>query len=173
MADTVAFILPAIFRKYSAHKLLAEDFRWIAALPLPRDSFWTDRRGRYSVNAEFQVWTRLPCRHQNRRLFSPPPVAHRDFVLRQYNNTRAMLKVFAEDFDFAVPCQGWQDYSRRETDAARCEKKQAVDAAKTRRKPRPQASLPRHQLRRAGAKKRHRRPRLSQGRPGFGIFAPL
>ena len=122
MADTIAFIVPVIFRKYFIHKTLAEDFRWVGSVPLPRDAFWTDAHERYSVNAEFQIWTRLPSRHRDRRLFSPPPIAHRDFVMHQYNNTHQMLKVFAENFDFAVPCQGWQDYSRRERDPDRCEK---------------------------------------------------
>ena len=40
----------------------------------------------------------------------------------QYNNTPDALKVFQNPFDFAVPCQGWQDYSRRETDEKQCEK---------------------------------------------------
>ena len=33
-----------------------------------------------------------------------------------------MLKVFENNFEFAVPCQGWQDYARRETDPRKCEK---------------------------------------------------
>ena len=40
----------------------------------------------------------------------------------QYNNTREALRVFRQDFDFAAPCQGWQDYSRGETEADACEK---------------------------------------------------
>ncbi len=30
--------------------------------------------------------------------------------------------MFNEPFDFAVPCQGWQDYRRREQDPNLCEK---------------------------------------------------
>ena len=122
IGDTIAFILPVIFRKYFIHKKLNPDFRWIYQLPLPRDSFCTDRRERYSVNTEFQVWTRLPSARKDMRLFSPPPFSHPDFVMHQYNNTRAALRVFEESFDFAVPSQGWQDYARRETDPAKCEK---------------------------------------------------
>ena len=40
----------------------------------------------------------------------------------QYNNTQSALKVFERSFDFAVPCQGWQDYSRREVNPDDCEK---------------------------------------------------
>ena len=37
-------------------------------------------------------------------------------------HTPGALKVFDHDFDFAVPRQGYQDYSRRETSADRCER---------------------------------------------------
>ena len=122
IADTVAFIVPVIFRKYFIHKNLNGDFRWIYRAALPRESFWTDKRERYPVNTEFQVWTRMPSVRENLRLFSPPPISHPDFIMHQYNNTKEALRVFREEFDFAVPSQGWQDYSRRETDPARCEK---------------------------------------------------
>ncbi len=122
MADTIAFIVPVIFRKHFVHKALSEDFRWVYGTGLPRDAFWTDKRTVYSVNTEFQIWTRINSAHKNLRLFVPPPISHDDFIMHQYNNTRSMLKVFDEEFDFAVPCQGWQNYSRRETNPAKCEK---------------------------------------------------
>lgn len=122
MADTIAFIVPVIFRKYFIHKTLAADFRWIRSHRLPRDAFWTEKKSTYSLNAEFQIWTRIKSRHKNRRLFSPPPITHPDFLMHQYNNTLCMLKVFNESFSFAVPCQGWQDYTRRETSPDKCEK---------------------------------------------------
>ena len=122
IADTVGFIVPANFRKFSIHKQLSEDLQLIAAKPLPRNSFRLSNGKDYEVNTEFQVWTRLPSEETNLRQFAPPPIAHRDFLIRQYNNTPEALKVFREPFDFAVPCQGWQDYSRREQDADRCEK---------------------------------------------------
>lgn len=122
IADTVGFIVPANFRKFAIHRQLHADLRLIAAKPLPRNSFRL-RGGRdYAVNTEFQVWTRLPSGEADLRQLAPPPIAHRDFLLRQYNNTPEALKVFREPFDFAVPCQGWQDYARRERDAERCEK---------------------------------------------------
>lgn len=122
LADTVGFILPVNFRKFSIHRQLHEDLRLIAARPLPRNSFRLRNGKDYAVNTEFQVWTRLPGGAPDLRQFSPAPIAHRDFLLRQYNNTPEALKVFREPFDFAVPCQGWQDYARRERDADRCEK---------------------------------------------------
>ncbi len=122
MAETVAFIVPVIFRKYFIHKQLPKRWRWIFSEGLPRDSFWTPDGKNAVVNTEFQVWTTLPNKFSDMRLFVPPPIRHDDFQIWQYNNTREALKAFKEGFDFAVPCQGWQDYTRRETRARDCEK---------------------------------------------------
>jgi len=121
-AGTVAFIVPVIFRKYFIHKALNPNFKWVSALQLPPHSFYTPDGRDYKINAEFQVWTRLPTHLKNKRLFAAPPVAHPDFKMHQYNNTRQALKVFAMPFDFAVPAQGYQDYTRRESNPDNCEK---------------------------------------------------
>ena len=122
IADTVGFIVPVNFRKFAVHKQLNDDLQLIAAKPLPRNSFRLSSGKDYAANTEFQVWTRVPSRAKDLRQLAPPPIAHQDFLIRQYNNTPEALKVFHDPFDFAVPCQGWQDYSRREKDADRCEK---------------------------------------------------
>ena len=122
LADIVAFIVPVNFRKFTTHKRLDPSMRLISQLPLPRDAFHLDTGKSYSVNTEFQVWTRLVSTHQDMRQYKPLPIRHQDFQMWQYNNTREALKVFQNPFDFAVPCQGWQDYSRRETDERQCER---------------------------------------------------
>ena len=122
LADTVAFIVPAIFRKYSIHRQLVPAARLIAARPLPPNAFRTDDHPDYSVRTEFQLWTMNQTLGNDQRLTTPPPISHPDFELRQYNNTPAAEKVFSAPFDFAVPCQGYQDYSRKETDAWACER---------------------------------------------------
>jgi len=121
-ADTVAFIVPVIFRKHFIHKTLNPNFKWVSALQLPRASFCTPDGRDYRINTEFQVWTRRPARLNDKRLFAAPPVAHPDFAMHQYNNTRQALKVFDMPFDFAVPVQGYQDYTRREFNPGDCEK---------------------------------------------------
>lgn len=121
-ADTVAFIVPVIFRKYFVHRTLNPNFKWVSALQLPPHSFYTPDGRDYKINTEFQIWTRLPTKLKNKRLFTAPPVAHPDFAMHQYNNTREALKVFDMPFDFAVPAQGYQDYSRREFNPDDCEK---------------------------------------------------
>lgn len=121
-ADMIAFIFPVNFRKFITHKQLNPSMRFISKLTLPRDAFYLDTGESYAVNTEFQIWTRLPSAHQDMRQSKRLPIHHQDFQIWQYNNTRGALKVFQNPFDFAVPCQGWQDYSRRETDEKRCER---------------------------------------------------
>ncbi len=122
LADIVAFIVPVNFRKYIVHKKLSEDMRFISKLELQRDSFYLESDKSYSVNTEFQIWTRLESNHHDMRQNKPLPIRHQDFQLWQYNNTVAAQKVFQNSFDFAVPCQGWQDYTRKETDEKLCER---------------------------------------------------
>ena len=120
-AATVAFILPACFRKYGIQKQIAPDL----ALQIQHDLDWNEYRlpdGRKQLlNTVFQIWSRHTP-YPNLRRTQREPHRHPDFVMRQYNNTAAAEKVFAHDFDFAVPCQGWQDYARRETHQSRCER---------------------------------------------------
>ncbi len=122
LAETVAFIVPVIFRKFMIHKKLDSRIKFISKLELPKESFEFDNGKTYSVNTEFQIWTRLPCSCEDMREYGALPISHEDFQMWQYNNTPEALKVFKNDFDFAVPSQGWQDYARRETEAKNCEK---------------------------------------------------
>ena len=122
LADLIAFIVPVNFRKFTVHKRLNPSMRFISKLPLPRDAFHLSTGKPYSVNTEFQIWTRLASAHRDMREYKPLPIRHQDFEIWQYNNTSEAMKVFQNPFDFAVPCQGWQDYSRRETDKKRCER---------------------------------------------------
>lgn len=121
-AATIAFVLPVSFRKFHIHKQLPDDYRWVSSLDLPADAFELPDKSNYRVNAEFQIWSTLDAFTDDHRLRQPPAISHRDFELRQYNNTAQALKVFDQEFDFAVPCQGYQDYTRRETDSTSCEK---------------------------------------------------
>ena len=122
LADLIAFIVPVNFRKFTVHKHLTPNMRFISKLLLPRNAFHLNNDKSYSVNTEFQIWTRLASTHQDMRQYKPLPIRHRDFQIWQYNNTPDALKTFQNPFDFAVPCQGWQDYSRKETDEKECEK---------------------------------------------------
>lgn len=122
LADTIAFIVPVNFRKYIVHKQLDRNMRFIGRMHLPRDAFYLDSGKTFSVNTEFQIWTRLQSEHEDMRQHQSLPIKHQDFKIWQYNNTKGALKVFNNAFDFAVPCQGWQDYTRKETDEKNCER---------------------------------------------------
>lgn len=122
MADTISFIVPRQFQKYSVHSRLNNDFRLIRDYELNENSFYTPDGKDFSVRCVFQEWTREKTNHKNLRLLTAPPISHPDFSMYQYNNTPKALKVFDEDWDFAVPRQGYEDYSRRETDKRRCER---------------------------------------------------
>lgn len=120
IADTIAFIVPVIFKKHFIHKQIEATAKLVYAQPLERNAFRTLTKANYPVNTEFQVWTRLDG-YRDLRLFTAPPTAHPDFIMHQYNNTLEARKMFKKPFDFAVPCQGWQDYSRRVRRASDCE----------------------------------------------------
>lgn len=120
-SDTIAFIVPLQFRKWSVQSKIHKNFKLILDIKLDKDSFIFENK-KYDVNTCFQVWTRLETKHADLRLKQKPAVAHPDFKMWQYNNTEEALKVFKEEFDFAVPRQGYYDFSIRETDPDRCEK---------------------------------------------------
>ena len=123
IADTIAFIVPVAWRKYSVHKQLNNQYQWISKLAIPPGSFYTDDNATYRVNTEFQIWTKIQNHSLNdMRIYNPPPIVHKDFEMWQYNNTPEALKVFDNDFDFAVLRQGYGDYSKKIYHAVECAK---------------------------------------------------
>ena len=91
LADLVAFIVPINFRKFTVHKQLNLNMRFISRLPLPRDAFYLSTGKSYSVNTEFQIWTRLSSVHHDMRQYKPLPIRCPDFQIWQYNNTSDAL----------------------------------------------------------------------------------
>ena len=126
MGDVVAFVLPPSFRKWMVQSKINEvlslvfdqdvpgqDYR------LPNDTLIPNHR------RVFQIWKREESKlggTRGLRLCKAPPISHPDFQMWQYNNTPGALAVFKNKFDFAVPRQGYYDYTRRETIAERCER---------------------------------------------------
>jgi predicted RNA methylase len=121
LSDTIAFIVPVSFRKWSVHRRLASDFLLISDTKLENNAFRYKGRS-YHVNSAFQVWTTRDGGFEDQRIRSAPPASHPDFQAWIYNNTKEAEKFFKYDFDFAVPRQGFVDYSRRETEQSRCER---------------------------------------------------
>ena len=122
MANTIAFILPVSFDNYHTQRQLPDGWKLIYSQRLPDESFELPNGAPYAVRTVFQVWTKLHTSANDLRK-QRAPTSHKDFVMLQYNNTKAALKHFDAPFDFAVPCQGYQDYNRRETNEKNCERK--------------------------------------------------
>lgn len=116
-SDTVVFILPLQFYKHSAQSKINQDARLVYSAKLPEKSF-TFMGEDYGVRCCIQVWTIKPHGH-DLRLRSSPITKHPHFDMWQYNNTRLAEKYFDKDtydWDFAVPRQGYKDYSHKQTD---------------------------------------------------------
>lgn len=123
-SNTVAFILPLQFNKYSAQKQINPLANLVYNERLNEESFLFEGK-KYSVRCCLQIWTTkktLP----DMRLRQPPQIQHRDFEMWQYNNTREAEKYFDKSkyhWDFAVPRQGYKDYTIKETDPKKMDKR--------------------------------------------------
>jgi hypothetical protein len=113
-ATTIAFIVPLQFRKWSVQNKLNNKFHLLSDTNLPSESFiFNDKE--ISINCCFQIWTNQNISN-NLRLKQKPILNHPDFEMWQYNNTKQALKYFDKQkyqWDFAVPRQGYYDYSLR------------------------------------------------------------
>lgn len=120
-ADCIAFIVPNQWNKNSVQDKIPSEWRLVFKEALPENSFYTPSDERdFSCRCVFQVWEKNSNKQDLRKEKSI--IKHPDFQMYLYNNTKTALKMFEENFDFAVPRQGYQDYSRRETDKDKCEK---------------------------------------------------
>lgn len=116
-ADTVAFILPLQFQKYSAQNKIIKNARLVFNKKLAPDSFVFNGKD-YTVRCCFQIWTLLGFGNDT-RLRTAPITKHSDFEMWQYNNTREAEKYFDKEkygWDFAIPRQGYKDYTLKEVD---------------------------------------------------------
>ena len=116
-SDTVAFILPLQFEKYSAQKQINDLADLVYSEKLDENSFLFQGEN-YSVRCCLQIWTKRKGL-TDIRLRQAPQIKHPDFEMWQYNNTRGAEKYFDKlqyGWDFAVPRQGYKDYTLKETD---------------------------------------------------------
>lgn len=124
-SDIVAFIVPVQFEKYGVQKQLDSRYKLIYSERLGKDSFLYNEKD-CDIRCVFQVWTILETQHQDLRIKEAPKTAHKDFEMFLYNNTPQALKFFDKKkygWDFAVPRQGFYDYSLRITDPTDLQKK--------------------------------------------------
>ena len=113
--DTIGFILPLTFRRWSIHSKLNKDLQLIYDINLEPNSFLANDKI-YSLNACFQIWTKRKNGQKDLRIKERPITKHPDFEMYLHNNTQPTLKYFQKDkynWDFAVVRQGFYDYNQK------------------------------------------------------------
>lgn len=114
-SDVIAFIVPIQFEKYSVQHKLNQSFKLVYSERLnPKSFIYNDKD--CSIRCVFQIWTSLDTDNPNLRILTAPKTSHPDFELFLHNNTKETLKYFDKEkygWDFAVPRQGFYDYSLR------------------------------------------------------------
>ncbi len=116
----ICFIVPNQFCKYSVQSRLHKNFKLIYEYILDDNSFTAGGKD-YKARCVFQIWTRLDTKYNDLRIKTKPQTKHKDFEIFQYNNTKEALKYFDKEkygWDFAVPRQGFYDYSKRVTNTS-------------------------------------------------------
>jgi len=120
-SEVIAFIVPLQWQKWSVQSKIGKEWSLILDQTLPEEAFIYLGKP-YKVRCCFQIWVKNDNRFPNLRMTQKLQTSHEDFEMYLYNNTQQALKFFDYDWDFAVPRQGYQDYSRREINKENCEK---------------------------------------------------
>lgn len=123
----IAFILPLQFRKWSAQSKIQAGWRLAADHDLPEEAFELCGKP-YRVRCCFQIWVApdwlVHPAWPDLRMTERPPVDHPDFEAYQYNRTTEAEKFFDYAWDFAVPRQGYVDYTTKAYHKDECDRKQ-------------------------------------------------
>ncbi|MDD1626879.1 MAG: hypothetical protein LUQ26_05300 [Methylococcaceae bacterium] len=120
-SDTVGFIIPIQFRKWSVQSKINKDALLIMDMELQENAF--EFMGKdYNCRCCFQVWS-TKNNPINLRIKIKPSIIHPDFIVHQYNRTPMALKYFDMDWDFAVPRQGFNDYSMKAYKSGDCDRR--------------------------------------------------
>jgi predicted RNA methylase len=121
----VGFVLPLQFRKWSIQSKILPQARLLLDETLDENSFEFIGKD-YKLRCCFQVWTIDASLSPgvDLRISERPQTSHPDFLMYQYNRTPEALKFFDYDWDFAVPRQGFLDYSEKKYKKSDCDPKQ-------------------------------------------------
>ena len=122
LSGIVGFILPIQFRKWSAQSKIIKGASLILDLDLPEEAFTIEGKG-YALRCSFQVWSINHPLEKDLRLNKAPETSHPDFDMWQYNRTSESEKFFDYEWDFAVPRQGFYDYSVKVFKKEDCDRK--------------------------------------------------
>lgn len=122
-SNVVGFIVPIQFRKWSAQSKIDADARLVFDMSLPENAFEIVGKD-YNLRCCFQVWATDVDSGSDLRIKEKPSTSHKDFEIYQYNRTEQAEKFFDYEWDFAVPRQGFQDYTVKVFTKDDCDKKQ-------------------------------------------------
>lgn len=122
LCGTVGFILPVQFRKWSAQSKILKGASLVLDLDMPEDAFTVVGKS-YALRCSFQVWSTNHPLMTDLRLSKAPATSHPEFEMWQFNRTPEAEKFFDYDWDFAVPRQGFYDYSVKVTKKEDCDRK--------------------------------------------------
>ena len=115
-ADIVAFILPLQFEKWSVQSKLNPNMNLVFSERLKPKSFIFKTK-EVSIRCCFQIWVKNTLDFgTDLRIRRAPVTKHKDFEMYQYNYTKEARKFFDKEkyqWDFAVPRQGYYDYTQR------------------------------------------------------------
>jgi hypothetical protein len=123
-SNVVGFILPLQFRKWSVQSKINKNARLIMDIDLDANAF--EFMGKdYKVRCSFQVWSldSFSADYKDLRISKKPRTDHPHFEMYQYNRTEEAKKFFDYDWDFAVPRQGFCDYTLKVYDKKDCDLK--------------------------------------------------
>lgn len=120
--EYVCFIIPVQFRKWSVQSKINKEAKLILDMDLDSNSF--EFLGEdYSVRCCFQIWTKNETEFPDIRMKHAPETTHADFDMWQFNRTTEAEKYFDYDWDFAVPRQGFLDYTFKAFKKEDCNRK--------------------------------------------------
>jgi predicted RNA methylase len=124
-SNIVGFIVPIQFRKWSVQSKINSNAKLILDMDLQENAF--EFMGKdYKVRCCFQVWAldTFSTKFNDLRITVKPDTNHPDFEMHQYNRTEQAKKFFDYEWDFAVPRQGYLDYTTKAFSKNECDMKQ-------------------------------------------------
>ena len=123
-SDIVCFVLPIQFRKWSAQSKIRNDAILICDETIGDNAFNFDGKP-YNVRCCFQIWVKGDKfkNFENIRISEKPKTNHDEFKMYQYNRTEEAKKFFDYEWDFAVPRQGYNDYTFKAYSKEECDLK--------------------------------------------------
>lgn len=123
-SNIVGFIVPIQFRKWSVQNNINKKAKLVLDKELQENAF--EFMGKdYKIRCCFQIWVldEENIQEKDLRIKEKPTLTHLDFEIFQYNRTKSTEKYFDYEWDFAVPRQGFHNYSEKSYSKKECNPK--------------------------------------------------